>query len=230
MIRKCMLLVLLGLIAFSAFSEDYYYNKELIHDKKFNKLYKQFKNYYYSDGKKVYDLRTGCNNKNVKDANAIVNLKRARSGRVNAEVYKIVDENIFLLKIGKSLLCVAGENTTTMEEKSKFSEVLAPNGTYNHTFENGKKQKLMRFKKLSPLTKDIFKTYIKSKKLYKYEKREKTVPSRTILCPKCKGKGSYMRKITKKRSGFRKCGDCKGKGNIPGEYKQKITWQRKAVE
>lgn len=221
-----------GVLFFSLVSlaEDFYYNKELIYEKKFNKLYDQFKEYFYTDGKKIYDLREGCSNRFIKDANALSRCRGNNNGLIKGEVSKILDKQSFLLKVGKSEICVSGNSDTSeMEEKAEFEGLISPAGKYEKKTAKGKKKSFRKYVQLTPVTKTQFKKYIKKKKLYTYKKIEKTVPAKTVLCPDCKGKGSVMQKVGKGKAGFRKCKVCKGKGNIPGKWKQQITWERQEV-
>ena len=215
----------------SSLAEDIYYNNEIIYKKRFNKLYNQFKDMFFSDGKKVYDLRTGCSNRFVTDANALLRLGRHNKGSIKGKIYKIINKDTFILKIGKSLVCVSGNvDTSEMEKNTEFDGFLASSGKYKYSVKKGKKKILRKFSRLTPVSKDIFKKFIRRKKLYTYKKIEKTVPAQTLLCPKCTGKGSYLRQLDKGVAGFRKCDVCNGKGTTVGKYKQQITWEAVEIE
>lgn len=222
------LLAITAMFFFSAtsFSEDYYYNNELINKKKFENLYKQFKDYFYTDGKKIFDMRTSCTDKHVPDANELIKLSKYSGGTVDGEVHKVIDKNTLLLKIGKNIVCVSeSTDTAGLEENAECSLVLTPAGSYLY----GKK-KLMKFNQIVPVSKEIFQDYIKTRKLYQYKKVEEKVPAQTLLCPKCKGKGSYLQGKGKGKSGWVKCKICKTKGTVVGKFKQQITWEREDID
>lgn len=230
MVKYIPIFIFLSFSALNIYSEDFYYNKELIYKKKFNELYKKFNGCFYTNGKKVYDLRLGCDNRHVKDANALIKCRGNNSGQIKGEVNQIIDKDTFLLQIGKSIVCVSGTDTSEMEEKAEFEGVITPSGKYSLTKGKGKKKTFRKYVQLTHLTKDGFKNYIKNRKLYYYKSIEEKVPAQTILCPKCKGKGSYLKHSKGKSSQWTKCNVCKGKGNMPGKWKMRTIWRRVDVD
>ena len=230
MIRLKVFIFALAIVNVPVFAEDYYYNREMISDQRFNKLYAEFKEYLFSDGSKVYDLRTGCTDRFVPDANALTKLSSGNSGVINAKISKVIDKKTCLLEVGKSIICVEGyTDTAGLKENEECSVRLSPEGTYSYG-EGKEKKALRKFSLLEPVSKEIFKEYIKTRKLFVYKKVEKKVPAQTLLCPKCKGKGSYLKSKGKGKAGWVKCEVCKQKGTIPGNYKQQVTWEREDIE
>lgn len=230
MFRSCLILSAL-LLSLSAVAEDFYYNKALIYEKEFNKLFEQFEEILYSDGKKIYDLRVGCDNRHVKDANAIKKCRGSNAGLIKAKIDKVVDKKTFLLKIGKSLICIQGNTDTTgMEAGAEFEGAITPSGKFETKDAKGKKKFIRKYVQLTPISRAEFKKYIKKRKLHTYKKVEKEVAARTKLCSQCMGKGSRMQNLGKGKAGFRKCKTCKGKGTRVANWKDQVTWVRKDIE
>lgn len=225
---KCVFVLSALFVSLSAYAE-YYYNKELIYESRFNELFEQFEDVFYTDGKKIYDLRVGCDNRHVKDANAVKRCRGGSPGLIKGEIAKVIDKQTFLIKIGNTTICVKGNTDTTgMEPKAEFEGAICPSGKYE--IPDGKKKKAIRkYVQLTSVTRDQFRKYIKKRKLHTYKKVEKEVAARTKLCPACNGKGSRMQKLGKRRNGFRKCKNCNGKGTIVGKWKEQVTWVRKDI-
>lgn len=222
-------------LTFNLIGEDFYYNKELIYKKKFDQIFKKYHKFFYADkAKKIFDLREGCADRNVEDANALNRCTGGNAGTIKGEVEKIINKNTFLLKVGNFSICISGDvDTSKMKDKTTFEGVIAPDGKYVLPPEKGKKKKkvVRKYKQLNVVTRDEFKNYIKNRKIYAYKKVEQEVPAKTVNCVKCKGKGQYLQHGSPGQpSKWRKCPVCGGKGNYPGKYKTRIIWQREEVK
>lgn len=222
---KKIYLLLFLLLSTSMLAEDYSYSGASINEKKFNQLFNKFKNLLYTDGKNVYDLRIGNKVKlDTADANAVRKFTSRDDGRADGIIYKIENKNSFLLKIGSMVVYVTGNvDTTNLSEITKYTALLGHLGTHRYKKENGKEFDLRKCTVLKPVTKELFKEYIKDKRLFTYKKVVSQVPARKKLCMICKGDGLYGHKK-------KPCGTCKRTGTVVASWKKQTTWKKEEVK
>lgn len=207
--------------------DEYKYNNSRINKDTFNKLFKEFKDLLYTDGKKVYDLRVGNSYKNVKDANACRKFSDYNDGRVKGLVYKVIDNETFLLRLRDKVIYVTGNvDASNFEDKMVFTDLIAHIGEQTYKSSSDKKYKLRKCTVLKPVTKELFKDYIKDRKIYRYKKIKERKPARKTLCPKCMGKGQYK----DSKLSWHKCKRCKESGTIVARWEVVISWKKVEVK
>lgn len=242
------LLILLLICQFCVNAESYQYLGKDIKPALFEKMFKYFSQYLFTDGKTCYDLR------DFEKDYEIPKLFSGNKGKFNGTISQVLGASraivsfqetyYFRRSIGGGRMGISiGPTKVIMEPRERKTKVNLINfptagmidnqscsgyaieaGTYSFTTVLGARSTIKQYKNLIAITKEDFKKHIaKVKEPLIFIKKS----IKKVKCKPCKGKGYVRGKAEKgKMSGEKiECEDCKGK-----KYIEDITYIKKPLK